>query len=122
PPPKPLVFNDPNLAVLSEKTRAAFDKLLMMLVRAAVGLLADDFTEAEFALASAAFARQAMALYHESIIGDPKPTVVSPFARARQRLDEKLEQIQAESQAQRAELRERIAREIAARHSAEGRP
>jgi len=74
PLPVPFVYADPGLAGLSEKTRAEFDKLLTTLVEATVGLLADEFSEAEFALASGTFLRQVKGLYHASIIGDPRPS------------------------------------------------
>ena len=118
PPPKAFVYDDPGLAALPDKTRAAFDTLLTTLVTAAVGLLADELTEAEFALVNSAFLRQVTALYQNTIIGDPRPAVgASPFAAHRQQLDEKIDQMVAQSKVHLAETRERIARELAAMHT-----
>ena len=117
--PKPFVYADPQLAALSDKTRAAFDKLLTTLVAASVGLLVDDLTEAEFALANGTFLRQVTALYHDAILGDPKPAVTSPFAVHRQQLDEKIDAMVAQSKVHLAEARERVARELAALHGRE---
>lgn len=120
-PLRPFVYAEPRLADLSDNTRLTFDRLLTVLTTATIGLLSDDLTEAEFALANGTFLRQVRALYHATIIGDPRPVPASPFAQARKRLDEKMEQMQAESRANLAEARERIARELAARHAAERR-
>ena len=69
---KPFVYDGSGLAALSESTRTTFDRLLTRLVEAAVGLLADEFSEAEFMLASEAFHRQIKALFQEAVIGEPK--------------------------------------------------
>ena len=120
PKSKPFVYDDPGLAALSDKTRVQLDKLLTTLLEATVGLLADVFTEAEFALANGTFVRQVAALYHGAIIGDPKPAAASPFAARRQQLDEKIDVLVAQSKVHLAETRERIARELAALHAQEG--
>src|SRR5579863_1302188 len=58
PPPAPFVYHSPRLADLSEKNRTNLDKLVTTLLDAAVGLLADEFSESEFALAHRTFLRQ----------------------------------------------------------------
>lgn len=118
PPPSPFVYVDPGLAALSEKTRAALDRLLTTLITATVELLADEINEAEFALANGTFLRQATALYHTTIIGDPRPAT-SPFAARRQRMDGKIDAMLAQSKVHMAETRERIARELAVMHARE---
>ena len=120
-PSRPFVYTEPRLADLSDNIRPTFDRLLMTLVSATIGLLSDEIGEAEFALAHGTFLRQVRALYYDTFIGDPRPAAVSPFAEVRKRLDEKMEQMQAESRANLAEARERIARELAARHAVERR-
>ena len=115
---EPFTFADPRLVDLSDKTRVEFDKLAATLLRATVGLLTDDLTESEFALTGSAFLRQAVALYHGAIIGNSKP-VDSPFARARQRLDDQLADRLTQSKAHLVETRDRIACELAALHTEE---
>jgi hypothetical protein len=106
------------LAELSDRTRVELDKLVTTLLKATVGLLADDLSESEFAIASETFHRRVKALYHGAIIGDLKPTN-SPFANTRQRMDEKIEGLLAQSKVHLAGTRERIAYELAALHAEE---
>ena len=119
PPPAPFVYNDPRLAALSDKTRADLDKLVTTLLKATVGLLADDLNEAEFAIANGTFLRQVKVLYRGAAIGDT-PFSTSPFSHARQRLDEKIEGMLAQSKAHLTETRERITQELASLHAADG--
>ncbi len=116
--PTPFTYTDPRLGELSDKTRIELDKLVTMLLRATVGLLADDLGESEFAIAGSTFLRQVVALYHGAIIGDLKPTN-SPFANTHQRMDEKIEGLLTQSKVHLAETRERIAYELAALHAGE---
>jgi hypothetical protein len=126
-PPKTFVYEDPRLAALSDKTRLEFDKLLATLIKTTVGLLANELNEAEFGIANGTFARQVTALYHSAIVGDAKsltavrgkPAIASPFTSRRQQLDEKIEEMMAQSKVHLAETRERIARELAAMHARE---
>jgi len=122
PTPEPFIYADPCLSTLSDKTRAELDNLLTTMIKATVGLLADELTEAEFAIANGTFVRQVTALYRSTIIGDPKPVVTSPFASRRQQLDEKLEAMVEQSKIHLAETRERVARELAALHTDSPRP
>jgi hypothetical protein len=115
---EPFTYADPRLADISDRTRVELDKLVTTLLRATVGLLVDDLGESEFAIAGSTFLRQVAALYHGAIIGDLKPTN-SPFAQTRQRMDEKIEDMLAQSKAHLAETRERIAYELAALHAEE---
>ncbi len=117
--PTPFTYTDPRLAELSDKTRTELDKLMTTLLKATVGLLADDLNEAEFAIAGGTFLRQVAALYHGAIVGDLKPTN-SPFAHSRQRIDAKIDQMVAQSKVHLAETRERIAQELAALHARDG--
>ncbi len=116
--PTPFMYTDPRLADLSDKTRVDLDRLVTTLLKATVGLLADEYSEVEFALANGTFLRQVTALYHGAIIGDLKPTN-SPFAHTRQRMDEKIDGLLAQSKVHLAETRERIAYELAALHAEE---
>ncbi|MHB8627524.1 MAG: hypothetical protein ACYDBJ_28935 [Aggregatilineales bacterium] len=118
PKAKPFIYADPRLADLSDKTRIDLDKLVTTLLKATVGLLADDLSETEFVIAGETFHRRVKALYHGAIIGDLKP-MNSPFAQARQRMDEKIEDMLALSRTHLAETRERIACELAALHAEE---
>ncbi|MHB8627958.1 MAG: hypothetical protein ACYDBJ_20675 [Aggregatilineales bacterium] len=115
---EPFTYNDPRLADLSDRTRIDLDKLVTTLLKATVGLLADDLAEAKFVIACEAFHRRVRALYHGAIIGDLKPTN-SPFAQTRQRMDEKIDALLAQSKVHLAETRERIAYELAALHAQE---
>ncbi|MHB8627896.1 MAG: hypothetical protein ACYDBJ_10780 [Aggregatilineales bacterium] len=117
--PTPFTYTDPRLAELSDKTRIEFDQLVTTLLRATVGLLADDLSESEFAITGGTFLRQVVALYHGAIVGDAKP-MTSPFAHTRQRMDAKIDQMVAQSKVHLAETRERIAHELAAMHARDG--
>jgi len=112
-------YADPRLADLSDKTRLDLEKLVTTLLKATVGLLADDLSESEFAIVGSTFLRQVAALYHGAIIGDFKPTN-SPFAHCRQRMDAKIDQMVAQSKVHLAETRERVAQELAALHARDG--
>ncbi|MHB8629414.1 MAG: hypothetical protein ACYDEO_24835 [Aggregatilineales bacterium] len=117
---EPFIYANPRLADLSDKTRIDLDKLVTTLLKVTVGLLADDLSESEFAIASETFHRRVKALYHGAIIGDAKP-MTSPFAHTRQRMDAKIDQMVAQSKVHLAETRERIAHELAAMHSRDGK-
>ncbi|MHB8630125.1 MAG: hypothetical protein ACYDBJ_17160 [Aggregatilineales bacterium] len=119
PTAKPFIYADPRLADLSDKTRIDLDKLVTTLLKVTVGLLVDDLSEAEFTIASETFHRRVKALYHGAIVGDAKP-MTSPFAYTRQRMDEKIDQMVAQSKVHLAETRERIAQELVALHARDG--
>ncbi|MHB8626763.1 MAG: hypothetical protein ACYDEO_11215 [Aggregatilineales bacterium] len=116
---EPFTYIDPRLADMSERTRTELDKLVTTLLKVTVGLLVDDLSESEFAIAGGTFLRQVETLYHGAIVGDLKP-INSPFTHRRQRMDAKIDQMVAQSKVHLAETRERVAQELAALHTRDG--